>query len=71
MTTPIFPELTEAVIAAMADAPDPRLRQIMTSLIRHVHAVVRETRLTEAEWGQAIAFLTAAGQISNDRRQEF
>lgn len=68
---PVFPELTEAVIAAMASAPNPRLREIMTSVIRHLHAAVREVKLTEAEWDEAIAFLTRTGQISNDKRQEF
>jgi hydroxyquinol 1,2-dioxygenase len=43
----------------------------MQALTRHLHAFVREVRLTEAEWQQAIAFLTAAGHITDDRRQEF
>jgi hydroxyquinol 1,2-dioxygenase len=41
------------------------------ALTRHVHAFLRETRLTEAEWKRAIDFLTAAGDITDDRRQEF
>lgn len=63
--------LTEAVVASFADTPDPRLREILESVVRHLHAVVRETRLSEAEWEAAIAFLTAAGHITDDRRQEF
>ena len=67
----IFPELTEAVIDAMAAAPNPRLREIMTVLVRHLHAAVRETRLTEEEWLAAVEFLTATGQICSGSRQEF
>jgi len=66
-----FPELTTAVIEAMAAATDPRLREIMTVLVRNLHAVVRETRLTEQEWSAAIEFLTATGQICTRTRQEF
>lgn len=63
--------LTEAVIARMADCPDERLKTVMTSLIRHVHAFVREVELTEAEWFEGIRFLTATGQKCDDVRQEF
>ena len=63
--------LTEEVVASFAATPDPRLREVVESVVRHLHAVVRETRLTEAEWEAAIAFLTAAGHITDDRRQEF
>jgi catechol 1,2-dioxygenase len=45
--------------------------QIMEVLVPHLHAVVRELELTSAEWMAAIEFLTATGQISSDRRQEF
>jgi hydroxyquinol 1,2-dioxygenase len=63
--------LTEAVIARMQGCEDPRLRQIMTSLVRHLHDFVREVELTEAEWLEAIRFLTATGQKCDDKRQEF
>src|SRR6478609_3145048 len=63
--------LVDAVVRSFDDAPDPRLRQIMQTLVKHLHAVVRETRLTEAEWNTAIAFLTAVGHITDDKRQEF
>jgi catechol 1,2-dioxygenase len=62
---------TEAVIARIAPTADPRLRQIMTSVITHLHAVVREVEPTMDEWMAAIRFLTATGQISDDKRQEF
>jgi protocatechuate 3,4-dioxygenase beta subunit len=61
----------EAVIARMADAADPRLRQVMTSLIGHLHAFVKEVEPTRQEWETAIGFLTRAGQMCNDTRQEW
>jgi len=64
-------ELLERVVASFDDAPDPRLRQLMQSLTRHLHAFVREVRLTEAEWQQAVDFLTATGHATDERRQEF
>jgi hydroxyquinol 1,2-dioxygenase len=63
--------LTEAVIARLANDTDPRFRRIITALIRHVHAFVREVELTEEEWFEAIKFLTATGQKCDDKRQEF
>lgn len=63
--------ITQAVIARMAGTPDPRLKEIMTSLVQHLHAFAREVRLTEAEWLQGIEFLTATGQQCDDKRQEF
>ena len=51
--------------------PDARLRELMQSLTRHLHAFIREVRLTEEEWNTAIEFLTEAGDITDDRRQEF
>jgi alcohol dehydrogenase class IV/protocatechuate 3,4-dioxygenase beta subunit len=64
-------ELTATVVARLQATPDPRLRQLMTSLISHLHGFVAEVDLTQDEWLAAIRFLTATGQISNDRRQEF
>jgi hydroxyquinol 1,2-dioxygenase len=63
--------LTEAVLAKLADAPDARFRQIMSSLVRHLHAFAREVELTEEEWLAGIQFLTATGQKCDDKRQEF
>jgi hydroxyquinol 1,2-dioxygenase len=63
--------ITAAVIARLADTPDPRLKEIMTSLVRHLHNFAREVKLTEAEWLKGIEFLTATGQKCDDRRQEF
>lgn len=64
-------DITAAVLARFAATPDPRLRQIMLALIRHLHAFVKEVELTEAEWFQAIEILTEAGQMCSDKRQEF
>ena len=63
--------LTEAVLASLGQCRDSRLREIMDALVRHLHAFVREVELTEAEWHQAIRFLTATGQMCDDKRQEF
>jgi protocatechuate 3,4-dioxygenase beta subunit len=63
--------LTEAVIASMADAQDARLKEILASLVKHLHEFIREVNLTEAEWLAGIRFLTATGQMCDDKRQEF
>ena len=60
----------EVVAARCASAP-PRLRQVLTSLVGHLHAFIKEVALTEAEWGQAIEFLTATGHRCDEVRQEF
>jgi hydroxyquinol 1,2-dioxygenase len=63
--------LAQAVVDSFAETPDARLRFVLESLTRHLHAFLRETRLTEEEWRAGIDFLTAAGHITDDRRQEF
>ncbi|MGN5478392.1 intradiol ring-cleavage dioxygenase [Cupriavidus basilensis] len=63
-------ELTEVVVRRYQNTPDPRLREILQSLVRHLHAFVRDVRLTEDEWMGGIQFLTAVGQICDDKRQE-
>jgi hydroxyquinol 1,2-dioxygenase len=64
-------ELVELVSASFRNTEDPRLKLLMQALTRHLHAFLREVRLTEDEWGQAIAFLTETGHRTDDRRQEF
>lgn len=64
-------DLTDAVLAKLAGTRDERLRTLMTALVRHLHDFVREVELTEAEWFEAIRFLTATGQTCDDKRQEF
>jgi hydroxyquinol 1,2-dioxygenase len=63
--------LVERVVASFAGTPDPRTKELVEALTRHLHAFLRETRLTEEEWKRAIDFLTAVGRITDDRRQEF
>lgn len=63
--------LTQTVLASFADCDNPRLKELMESLVTHLHAFVRDVRLTEAEWNTAIEFLTAVGHITDDNRQEF
>jgi hydroxyquinol 1,2-dioxygenase len=64
-------ELTERVIKEYSGTPDPRLRELMTALVSHMHAFAVETRLTPEEWLAAIEFLTATGQKCDPERQEF
>ena len=61
----------DAFISRMTDDVDPRFRQIMDTLIRHVHAFVTEVKLTPDEWEKGIDFLTKAGQTCSEERQEF
>ena len=62
---------TAAVIERNANCRDERLRQIMTSVVTHLHAIVKEVEPTFDEWAFAIDFLTRTGQICDDKRQEF
>ena len=61
----------EAVLARMEAGTAPRLRQVMTALVRHLHAFVKEVELTQEEWEVAIDFLTKTGGMCTDERQEF
>jgi len=63
--------LTDEAVSRFADCPNPRLRQVMESLVRHVHEFVREVELTPEEWMRGIEFLTATGHMSSGLRQEF
>ena len=63
--------LVERVVASFGQCADPRLAQVMTSLVRHLHAFARDVRLTEEEWARGIEFLTEAGHLTDDKRQEF
>ncbi|WP_374121869.1 dioxygenase [Rhodococcus sp. AH-ZY2] len=64
-------DLVDRVVASFDDTESPRLRQLMQALVRHLHAYVREVRLTEQEWSTAVAFLTECGHVTDDKRQEF
>ncbi|MFB2584084.1 dioxygenase family protein [Herbiconiux liukaitaii] len=63
--------LIEQVVRSFAGAGDERFRVVMESLVRHLLGFVRDVRLSQAEWDTAIDFLTRAGHITDDTRQEF
>ncbi|MFD3501899.1 dioxygenase [Streptomyces sp. NPDC058678] len=63
--------LSDLVVKRWATAHSPRLAELMTALVRHLHAYAREVGLTEEEWAAAVEWLTATGRISDDKRQEF
>lgn len=62
---------TQAVQDSFRDTPDPRLRELLNALTRHLHDYVREVKPSVHEWEQAIRFLTAVGRACTDTRQEF
>lgn len=64
-------QITAAVLARMEQCADARFREVMRSLVSHLHDFVREVRLTEEEWMSAIQFLTDTGKACTDKRQEF
>ncbi len=64
-------QITANALRSLEGVQNPRLKRIMTSLITHLHAFVRDMELTEEEWFQGIQFLTRTGQMCDDRRQEF
>ncbi|NLY64072.1 MAG: intradiol ring-cleavage dioxygenase [Alcaligenaceae bacterium] len=59
------------VNARMGDDINPRLKQVMESLVRHLHDFIKDVQLTQEEWEVAIEFLTKTGQMCDDERQEF
>jgi hydroxyquinol 1,2-dioxygenase len=63
--------ITDLAAERWATAHDPRTAELMSALVRHLHAFAREVRLTEPEWMAAIQWLNRTGQISNDKREEF
>lgn len=63
--------LTRLVVESFGHAENPRLKELMSSLVTHLHAFAKDVQLTEEEWGQAIRFLTETGKKCTDSRQEF
>jgi hydroxyquinol 1,2-dioxygenase len=63
--------ITDLAAERWGSAHDPRLAEIMSSLVRHLHDFAREVHLTEDEWLAAMRWLTASGQISDEKRAEF
>jgi protocatechuate 3,4-dioxygenase beta subunit len=64
-------DVTDDVRAAFAGTPDPRLRELMDALVRHLHGFAVEVGLTREEWAAGIAALKAIGDVTTDTRQEF
>src|ERR671926_996909 len=62
--------VTPAVLEAMAQTPDPRLREVMTALVRHLHAFAREVKPTEEEFEKGIDFLIQLGKLTTDTHNE-
>jgi maleylacetate reductase len=69
--TPDLRWLTEQVAGSFAGAPDPRVRELITGLVRRLHGFVTDHDVTQEEWQYGIDFLTHTGQICSDTRQEF
>src|SRR5579864_5658284 len=63
--------LTDIALKRWSDIPDPRLKEVMTSVVKHLHAFVRDIEPSQAEWATAIDFLTRTGKMCDDKRQEF
>jgi hydroxyquinol 1,2-dioxygenase len=61
----------DTVNARMGGDIDPRLAEVMTCLVKHLHAFAKEVHLTQAEWDLAVDFLTKTGQMCSQERQEF
>jgi catechol 1,2-dioxygenase len=71
-TSPKTPQdITADVLASFDQTQDPRLREIMQALVRHLHGFVLEVGVTPQEWETAIGVLTRTGHITDERRQEF
>lgn len=64
-------DIAQAVIERMSECQDPRFKQVMSSLVKHVHAFVQDVDLKPEEWMMAIEFLTACGKMCDEKRQEF
>jgi maleylacetate reductase len=64
-------DLTDTVVERLQSTSDPRLREVMAALVRHLHGFVADVNLTRDEWLAGISFLTATGQLCSDQRQEF
>jgi hydroxyquinol 1,2-dioxygenase len=64
-------DLTRAVLASFGECKSERFREVVQSLVKHLHAFVSEVGLTDEEWSRGIDFLTRTGHITDDERQEF
>ncbi|TIC85146.1 hydroxyquinol 1,2-dioxygenase [Nocardioides sp. GY 10113] len=64
-------DVVARVLASFDGCADPRRKELLRGVVTHLHAFLRDVRLTEEEWAAGIAFLTAVGHLTDDRRQEF
>ncbi len=64
-------DITAEVLRRFEGTPDPRLREIMLALTKHLHAFAKDVRLQESEWWKAVEFLTETGRMCSGKRQEF
>jgi catechol 1,2-dioxygenase len=64
-------EITRRAVSSFERAPDARLREIMESLVRHLHAFAADVGLTQEEWQAGIRVLTVTGAVTDEQRQEF
>jgi hydroxyquinol 1,2-dioxygenase len=71
MTTHQTQDITQAVLDRLSPDADPRFKEVISAVVRHAHALVREVDLKPEEWMAAIQFLTRVGQTCDDKRQEF
>lgn len=69
-TSRFDPTFTQNVINATGPKTTPRVRQVMSSLIQHVHDFARENELTVDEWMAGVELLNWAGKMSDDKRNE-
>jgi len=63
-------DVTPAVVEAYSKIPDPRVREIVTALVKHLHAFAREVQLTEKEFEQACGVIARLGQMTTDKHNE-
>lgn len=63
--------VTDAALQKLENCADPRLKKVMTSLVRHLHGFIREVEPTEGEWLAGVRFLTEVGQKCDEKRQEY
>ncbi|GAB5445282.1 dioxygenase family protein [Gymnodinialimonas sp.] len=63
--------LTDLLLGLSGPDTDPRLQEVLTSLVKHLHAFTKEVGLTHAEWRKGLELLTRAGEITDDERNEF
>lgn len=70
-SNPVLAAITEQVIASFENTENPRLREVLESLVKHLHAFAEDTQLSFDEWMAGVQFLTRVGQMCDDKRQEF